>query len=165
MRSAVPVWVILSPTRANKKYRRNLVAYNFFLASFSDQFYGWIDELGFYVPSTVFQSFRDDGRVHDQCCHIHMSRRITKPTKWHVRPVKTMPRLFAVHMKKPWVLSAQQDWSDWVDAQVDLSLHWAHVPFCWCCHEAAQILMVLKIFVADILQNTEIGTSKDVTIN
>ena len=25
---------------------------------------GWIDELGFYVPSTVFQSFRDDGRVN-----------------------------------------------------------------------------------------------------
>ena len=23
---------------------------------------GWMDELGFYVPSTVFQSFRDDGR-------------------------------------------------------------------------------------------------------
>ena len=24
----------------------------------------WMDEFGFYVPSTVFQSFRDDGRVH-----------------------------------------------------------------------------------------------------
>ena len=23
------------------------------------KFYGWMDELGFYVPSTVFQSFRD----------------------------------------------------------------------------------------------------------
>ena len=23
-----------------------------------------MDELGFYVPSTVFQSFRDDGRVN-----------------------------------------------------------------------------------------------------
>ena len=26
--------------------------------------HGWMDELGFYVPSTVFQSFRDDGRVN-----------------------------------------------------------------------------------------------------
>ena len=26
--------------------------------------YGWMDELGFYVPSIVFQSFRDDGRVN-----------------------------------------------------------------------------------------------------
>ena len=25
---------------------------------------GWMDELGFYAPSTVFQSFRDDGRVN-----------------------------------------------------------------------------------------------------
>ena len=25
---------------------------------------GWMDELGFYVHSTVFQSFRDDGRVN-----------------------------------------------------------------------------------------------------
>ena len=25
---------------------------------------GWMDELGFYVPSTEFQSFRDDGRVN-----------------------------------------------------------------------------------------------------
>ena len=24
----------------------------------------WMDELGFYVPSTVFQSFRDDERVN-----------------------------------------------------------------------------------------------------
>ena len=24
----------------------------------------WMDELGFYVPSTVFQSFRDDGKLN-----------------------------------------------------------------------------------------------------
>ena len=32
-------------------------------------------------------------------------------------------------------------WSDWADAQADLSLHWAHMPFCWFCHEAAHISM------------------------
>ena len=26
--------------------------------------HGWMDELGFYVPSIVFQSFRDDERVN-----------------------------------------------------------------------------------------------------
>ena len=26
---------------------------------------------------------------------------------------------------------------DWADTQADLSLHWAHIPFCWFCHEAA----------------------------
>ena len=30
----------------------------------SERLIGWMDELGFYVPSTVFQSFRDDGRVN-----------------------------------------------------------------------------------------------------
>ena len=31
----------------------------------------------------------------------------------------------------------QRLWSDWADAQADLSLCWAHRPFCWFCHEAA----------------------------
>ena len=34
-----------------------------------------------------------------------------------------------------------EDWSDWVDAQVDLSLCWAHRSFCWFCHVAAQMNM------------------------
>ena len=43
-------------------------------------------------------------------------------------------RVFAVHMKKAWVLSypvsAQRRlWSDWADAQADLSLRWAHSHF------------------------------------
>ena len=29
-------------------------------------------------------------------------------------------------------------WSDWADAQVDLSLRWAHRSFCWFCHAVAQ---------------------------
>ena len=32
-------------------------------------------------------------------------------------------------------------WSDWVDVQADLSLRWAHMPFCWFCNEAAQIVV------------------------
>ena len=53
-------------------------------------------------------------------------------------------RVFAVRMKKAWVLcyplSAQRRlWSDWADAQADLSLRLAHMPFCWFCHEAAQV--------------------------
>ena len=31
-----------------------------------------------------------------------------------------------------------EDRSDWVDAQADLSLHWAHMSFCWFCHVVAQ---------------------------
>ena len=54
----------------------------------------------------------------------------------------SLTRVFAVRMKKAWVLSyplsAQQRlWS--------LSLRWAHMPFCWFCHEAAHIFR-LKAF-------------------
>ena len=43
--------------------------------------------------------------------------------------------------KKPWVFSYPlstlwRPWSDWVDAQADLSLRWVHRPYCWvlsCC--------------------------------
>ena len=43
-------------------------------------------------------------------------------------------RIFAVRMKKSWFLSyplsAQRRlWSDWADAQADLSLRWAHIHF------------------------------------
>ena len=71
-----------------------------------------------------------------------MSKRVTKPTNWHVRLVKTLISLgirpgwsvFAVCMEKAWVLSyplsAQRWlWSDWADAQADLSLRRAHMHF------------------------------------
>ena len=53
-------------------------------------------------------------------------------------------RVFAVRMKKPWVLSyplstQRRLWSDWEDAQADLSLRWAEHSLCWFCHDAAQI--------------------------
>ena len=46
----------------------------------------------------------------------------------------SLVRVFAVRMKKAWVLSyplsAQRRlWSDWADAQADLSLHWVHSHF------------------------------------
>ena len=48
--------------------------------------------------------------------------------------------------KDPSFLHAdREDWSDWADAQADLSLRWVHMPFCWFCHEAA--LMVNWDFI------------------
>ena len=57
-------------------------------------------------------------------------------------------RVFPVRMKKAWILSyplsAQQRlWSDWVDAQADLRLRWAYMPFCWFCHEVAHLVTVI----------------------
>ena len=39
-------------------------------------------------------------------------------------------------------------WSNWADAQADLSLRWAHIPFCCFCLEAAHIHLNLyfKLF-------------------
>ena len=58
---------------------------------------------------------------------VNMSHHMTQPTKW-------LCRVFAVRMKKAQVfsypLSAQRRlWSDWADAQADLSLRWAHSHF------------------------------------
>ena len=66
--------------------------------------------------------------------YSEMSHRMTKPSKWPVRPANSdqpehppsLIRVFAVHMKKHWVLSyplsAQRRlWSDWAEAQADLS--------------------------------------------
>ena len=66
-----------------------------------------------------------------------------------VCPAKTQPgliRVFAVRMKKAWVLSyplsvQRRLWSDWVNTQADLSPHLAHSHFFWFCHEAAQICL------------------------
>ena len=81
-----------------------------------------------------------------------MSRLMTKPNKMTVCPAKTQISL-GIHpvwsgsflcahwvAKDPSFLHVDsEDWSDWAVAQADLSLRWAHMPFCWFCHEAAQI--------------------------
>ena len=67
-----------------------------------------------------------------------MSRRMTKSTKWPVRPAKTQISLGIFPVWSESSLSAwsigslathgahSEDWSNWVDAQADLSLRRAH---------------------------------------
>ena len=79
---------------------------------------------------------------------------MTKPTKW-LSPSEDsdQPRLirdFAMHSMGSWgpKLSScgqRRLWSDWADAHADLSLRFAHMPFCWFCHEASLIDMVLCV--------------------
>ena len=70
---------------------------------------------------------------------LKMSRLMTKPTNWHVRPAKTQISLGICPVWSESSLSAwrklgslathwaySEDWSDWADAQADLSLRWAH---------------------------------------
>ena len=54
-------------------------------------------------------------------------------------------RVIAVRMKEAWALSyplsAQRRlWSDWAEAQADLSLRFTH-SFCWFCRVAAHIAL------------------------
>ena len=83
----------------------------------------------------------------------HLSRLMTKPTKWSLSPVKTQ------RLRLAWA-SAQSDqslccalntklsscgqrrlWSDLGHVQANLSLRWAHIPFCWLCHVAAHFVV------------------------
>ena len=60
---------------------------------------------------------------------------MTKTTKWHLRPAKTQ---ISLGIRPVWSESSllrcsscgqRRLWSDWADAQADLSLHWAHSHF------------------------------------
>ena len=80
---------------------------------------------------------------------------MTKPTKWHVRPAKTQISLGIRPVWSESSLSAwrklgslathwahSKDWSDWAEAQADLSSLGTHL-FCWFCHVVAQMFLVL----------------------
>ena len=65
-------------------------------------------------------------------------------------------RVFAVCMKKAWVLSyplraLRRFWSDRVDAQADLSLRWSHRSFCWFGHAAAHLYVLKLAYVVHVL--------------
>ena len=75
-------------------------------------------------------------------------------TKWPVCLANTQISLgicqvwsvLPVRMKKPSVLSLPlsalwRPWSDWVDAQADLSLSWVHRSLFWFCHAAAHLYL------------------------
>ena len=85
----------------------------------------------------------------------NLSHLMTKPTKWRAPSEDSdqpghppsLIRVFAVRMKKNWVLSyplstLRRLWSDLADAQADLSLCWVHMPFCWFCHAVAHLISV-----------------------
>ena len=83
--------------------------------------------------------------IHDVWIEVRIEPPCDKTNKMICAPsILPVWSVFAVRMKKAWVLSypvsaQQRHWSDWADAQADLSLRWAHRSFCWFCHEAAQI--------------------------
>ena len=87
-----------------------------------------------FFPDIIFQPVK---RNKNEISHL-----MTKPTKWHVHPAKTQ---FSLGICRRSIGSLgtkkahSEDWSDWADAQADLSLRWAHRSFFRFCREAAQI--------------------------
>ena len=78
------------------------------------------------IPSSLRYLSRDMINQQSECVPSKDSNQPRHPP--------SLIRVFAVCMKKPWVfsypLSAQRRlWSDWADAQADLSLRWAHSHF------------------------------------
>ena len=96
---------------------------------------------------------------------------MTKTNKMAVRPAKTQISLgirpvrsvFDVRMKEAWDLSyplsaERRLWSDWADAQADLSLRWAH-SFCWFCRVVAHYEFVTgnpqkNLFLSKLIDET-----------
>ena len=89
----------------------------------------------------------------------YVSHSMTKPAKWCAPSEDSdqpghppsLIRVFAVCMKKPWVIGYLQSakWrlgSDYVDAQADPSLRWAHRSFCWFCCVVAHLKIWKLLF-------------------
>ena len=86
-------------------------------------------------------------------CLFNWARALQKPTKWLVHPAKTLIRLGISPVWSESLLSALREargpelssgeqqglWSDWADAQADLSLHWPQMSFCWFYYMMAQL--------------------------
>ena len=78
--------------------------------------------------------------------HDKTNKMTLRPAKTQIslgiRPVWSESSLCAQWVAKdPSFLHADSEvWSEWVDAQADRSLRWAHMPYCWFCREAAHIM-------------------------
>ena len=82
---------------------------------------------------------------------------MTKPTKWLMRPAKTLISLDtqsdqSIRCSHEGALGPElpirhsELWSDWADAQADLSLCWVHRSSCWFCHAAAHVIVIPSSF-------------------
>ena len=87
-----------------------------------------------------------DGLLIIEPLHDKTNKVACAPSKDSDQPghPPSLIRVFAVRMKKVLIVSyplgaKQRLWSDWADAQADLSLRWAHMWISWFCHVAALI--------------------------
>ena len=83
--------------------------------------------------------FKAQQNQQNDICALRRLRSVWAPTQFdqslHCPPEKMkMPRVLGYPLSAQWRI-----WSDWVDAQIVLSLCWVHKLVCWSCHAWAQV--------------------------
>ena len=97
------------------------------------------------LPFLIYPTSPSDETNKNEPEHVKTNKMTVRPTKTQIsQGICPVWSVFTVRMKKAWVLSYPLSsqwrlWSDWADAQADLSLCWAHRWSCWFCLEAAQM--------------------------
>ena len=71
--------------------------------------------------------------------HDKTNKMTVRPANLGICPVWSKSSLCAQWVAKDssFLHADSEDWSDWANAQADMSLCWAHMQFCWFCHEVA----------------------------
>ena len=134
---------------SEKNYGKSLIFFFFKIQSFTLNLYHSI----FYIRVIIlmgFNAFKTFNNKLPNCSnelqHDKTNKLTSAPCKDSDQPEHppNLIRVFAVRMKKPWVLpyplsTQRRLWSDWANAQTDLSLRCMHRPYCWFCCAEAQI--------------------------
>ena len=100
-------------------------------------------------PLRIFSLFSSSNRVADTLCLCNwyiMNRRMTKPTKWHVRPAKTQISLIIVFTARAWrnLVSLATHWAHSEDSdQPDGWLGWAMVVGSFQCRGVLLLLHIV----------------------
>ena len=78
-----------------------------------------------------------------------------------IRPVWSESSLSALWVAKdPMILQVDnENRSDWADAQADLSLRWAQMPFCWLRREVVHMIIVIIRVICLRLSNAFCGSN------
>ena len=118
-----------------------------------------LESFWFKYP-TIFQLQQDKNKNKMTCTPSEDADQFGHPP--------SVIRVFAVRGRRlgslvtHWVHS--EDWSDWADAQADLSLRWAQTSFRWFSHDVAQFLSYILFFCDCFTTEVKFITTKDIPI-
>ena len=101
----------------------------------------YIGDILYNLPVHFFPLWKMSELLHDKSNKMTCSPSEYSDKLGHPLNLWSQPSLSAWRTLGPYShpLSAQRRlWSDWMDAQSDMSLRWVHIPFCLFCHASAQ---------------------------